>query len=63
MFVAKDTAYRYYRIHPAIVQCYSDLVYSENKWGGMDQFYLFNERLINLWNMKVEQKVKYNIKF
>ncbi|XP_048764413.1 uncharacterized protein LOC125672258 isoform X1 [Ostrea edulis] len=31
-FIAKDTQFRYLRLAPAIAQCYSKLVYNENKW-------------------------------
>nr|XP_022317995.1 uncharacterized protein LOC111121142 [Crassostrea virginica] len=31
-FMAKDTQFRYIRLEPAIAQCYSKLVYNENKW-------------------------------
>lgn len=31
-FMAKDTQFRYLRLEPAIAQCYSKLIYNENKW-------------------------------
>ncbi|XP_062571748.1 uncharacterized protein LOC134233763 [Saccostrea cucullata] len=31
-FIAKDTQFRYLRLAPAIAQCYSKLIYNENKW-------------------------------
>lgn len=31
-FMAKDTQFRYLRLDPAIAQCYSKLIYNENKW-------------------------------
>ncbi|KAK3092024.1 hypothetical protein FSP39_024509, partial [Pinctada imbricata] len=67
-FIAKDTDFRYFRVDPAVVKCYSRLVYQENKWNSsgnvnilIDYAFMSNEEQSALIQSSDERYNRHNL--